>query len=61
MEKEEKNVRQLTISRLYVPHNSWNSRFVPFIRICGIWLKECGFEQGQKVTVKIEQGRLTIE
>ena len=37
------------------PHYS-----VPLIRLRGKWLKEAGFTAGQKVSVLVEHGRLTI-
>ena len=37
------------------PHYS-----VPLIRLRGKWLKEAGFTAGQKVSVLVEYGRLTI-
>ena len=33
---------------------------VPLIRLRGKWLKEAGFTAGQKVSVLVEHGRLTI-
>ncbi|MFN4313460.1 MAG: SymE family type I addiction module toxin [Chitinophagaceae bacterium] len=33
----------------------------PEIRLIGKWLKDCGFEPGQRIEVTTEQGKLTIK
>ena len=34
---------------------------VPFLPLCGHWLREAGFDIGQSVRVAVSEGRLTIE
>jgi len=59
--------RHLTISTLREPRPSRYenvskpARVVPFLRLRGQWLEELGFECGEKVRVRAEQGRLVIE
>ena len=37
-----------------------NYKATPTIMLKGQWLKECGFNMGTPITVKCENGRLTI-
>ena len=48
--------RQLTVSYLYQLN-----RAVPFIRLCGKWLKEAGFSVDDKVNVIVKNNLLVIE
>ena len=49
-----KNIRKIS-------YRSWSGfRPVPFIPIQGIFLKELGFEFGDKIKVKYEQGKIII-
>jgi toxic protein SymE len=34
---------------------------VPFLRLCGRWLRDAGFPIGRNVKVEVSEGRLTIE
>jgi hypothetical protein len=34
---------------------------VPYLRLCGRWLKDAGFTIGQRIRVEVNEGRLTIE
>jgi hypothetical protein len=34
---------------------------VPFLRLCGRWMKEAGFPIGRSVKVEVSEGRLMIE
>jgi len=45
--------RQLTVS--YLSHS------VPFIRLCGKWLKDAGFSVNDKVKVTVEDDLLLLE
>ena len=49
--------RHLTVSYLY---NS-NSVNVPFIRLCGKWLKSAGFSVADKVKVTVKDNLLVLE
>jgi hypothetical protein len=49
--------RKLTVTRLYRERMG----LVPQLRINGRWLEKAGFEIGRGVSIKIEQGRLSIE
>ena len=44
----------------YAIRHSGQGYSVPLIRLRGKWLKEAGFTAGQKVSVLVEHGRLTI-
>ena len=49
--------RQLTVSYMYQ-----SGKFeVPFIRICGKWLKDAGFSVDDKVRVIVEDNLLILE
>ncbi len=37
-----------------------NRHQVPALRLCGKWLRQAGFDLGQKVQVRVEQQQLTI-
>ena len=44
-----------------ISYRSWNSfQPVPFISLEGIFLKELGFEFGDRIKVKYEQGKIII-
>lgn len=51
-----KEYRKLTVSE----QSGYRHRRTPAIRIQGRWLEELGFEMGDRVDVKCEDGRLTI-
>jgi toxic protein SymE len=53
--------RQLKIYQKFQRTSSWQSRFVPEIRLCGKWLEDMGFDCGQRITVRLEDDRLVIE
>lgn len=54
-----KVMRTLTVSKLFRPLK-WRTQFVPFIRVSGNWLALAGFNPGEKVTVRVENGALII-
>lgn len=39
---------------------SYGSKFVPELRLSGVWLEELGFIGGQKLDVNISRGKLVI-
>lgn len=53
------DMRTLTISKLFRPLK-WRTQFVPWIRLSGNWLAMAGFNPGEKVTVRVENGSLII-
>ncbi|WP_017346773.1 SymE family type I addiction module toxin [Pantoea sp. A4] len=55
-DKAAKRERQYVVG--YRPHRG--DRSTPQVNIAGKWLAEMGFEVGQKVTVKVEQGCLIL-
>jgi Toxin SymE, type I toxin-antitoxin system len=57
-----KDVRVLTMASLYRPSRSSATGWVivPYLRMSGRWLEQCGFRTGERVYVKAEQGRLTL-
>jgi len=48
--------RQLTVSYLHQLNGS-----VPFIRLCGKWLKDAGFSVDDKVKVTVKDNLLVLE
>lgn len=53
-----KKVRNMTV---YYQYPRWDKKDkVPTIRLKGNWLKEIGFEVGDKIEVECEEGRLVI-
>jgi len=47
--------------RLLTVCGRWRGRRrLPDIRLCGLWLKEAGFDLGQEFEVEVEAGALTI-
>ena len=51
-----KKYRNLTVSEV----SGYRYKATPAIRISGQWLKSVGFEIGDKILVKCENGRLVI-
>ena len=51
-----KEYRNLTVSEV----SGYRYKATPAIRISGQWLKSVGFEIGDKILVKCENGRLVI-
>ncbi len=33
----------------------------PFLRLLGLWLKDAGFDIGQRVLIQVSRGKLVIE
>ncbi len=50
----------LILRRATVSYRYLNEHQVPELRLGGKWLRRAGFELGQKVAVKVDDGRLTI-
>lgn len=55
-------VRVFSMASLYRPARLSGSQEtkVPYLRMSGRWLKECGFEIGARVYLKVEHGRLIV-
>jgi hypothetical protein len=51
--------RELKVAEKHV-RNKWDEKKVPQLLLCGEWLRAAGFEPGDKCTIKVEKGRLTI-
>lgn len=49
--------RELTI---YDRNRGYNNH-IPELRLMGAWLKELGFNQGDKITVELIEGKLVIQ
>ncbi len=56
MKRYKKN-RQLTVSGCY---DAKTGEKRPFIRITGEWLRELGFNEGDKINVRCDAGELVI-
>jgi len=57
--------RQLTVGYHYPdraprPPNL-PSQPVPYLGLCGCWLKDAGFAIGQRIRIEVNEGGLTIE
>lgn len=50
-----KNHRQIIVSTIYR-----RNKKVPYIRLSGHWLAECGFQMGQKIHVYVKPGNLNL-
>lgn len=57
---EVREAKRQTGITLHVTRTLTNDDDVPAIRFSGKWLGRLGFGQGQEITVKAEQGRITI-
>ena len=62
-----KENRRIKVQPKYVPRKDntvWVDRTynikVPFIRLEGKWLQECGFEPDSHINIHCEKGKLTI-
>ena len=59
-------LRKLTLSRHYYPSRSqiqYQHRMITFYPKCtlaGKWLRDAGFEIGEQVTVRVEEGQLIV-
>ncbi len=65
MEQEKKiqtvSHRQLKVYYKYFKRaNSWRPVIFPEIRLCGKWLQDIGFENGQTINVQQEKNKITI-
>jgi len=57
LKSSESHVRQLTVSYLYQAGRP----DIPFIRLCGKWLKDASFSPFDPISVKVENQKLVIE
>lgn len=58
--KQNIDIRTLTVSTLYYRPICCTTEYVPFIRLCGKWLRQAGFEPGEKVGVIVVNKTLVI-
>lgn len=56
MARARKNYRELTVSEA----TNYGRRTAPMLRIQGLWLEELGFNKGDPVLVKCEEGKIII-
>jgi|GEM_PF-1281334 len=61
-ESRKKDIRTLTVSMLLRQRSSRRSGHdrVPFLRVSGQWLDQCGFAIGTRYYVTVAQGRLML-
>lgn len=52
--------RQLKVYEKYIPRSYHGHVIFPEIRLCGKWLREMGFDCGEKVTVLHEKNKIII-
>ena len=56
-----KGERMLTVATCMNPHpRSHADTSLPMIRLRGRWLKQLGFESGERITVSVEKNRLVL-
>ena len=56
-------MEQKTIKRakLHAKYRASQRKDVPWLNLGGLWLAKAGFNVGQKIEIKIEDGQLTIK
>jgi hypothetical protein len=61
-ERRKKDIRTLTVSMLLRQRSSRRSGHdrVPFLRVSGRWLEQCGFAIGARCYVTVTQGKLML-
>lgn len=61
-EQRKKDIRTLTVSMLLRQRSSKRSGHdrVPFLRVSGRWLEQCGFAIGARYYVTVAQGKLML-
>ena len=61
-ERRKKDVRTLTVSMLLRQRSSRRSGHdrVPFLRVSGRWLEQCGFAIGTRYYVTVAHGKLVL-
>jgi len=61
-ERRKKDIRTFTVSMLLRQRSSRRSGHdrVPFLRVSGRWLKQCGFAIGARYYVTVAQGKLML-
>jgi len=54
--------RELVVAAMYRESGSYRRRqtVVPFIRMSGVWLRQLGFDQGDRIEVTAERERLVL-
>lgn len=53
-------MRKIKIGRIYQPNRKSLENYVPYIRLSGKWLKQAGFQEGDIISIKIQNGELKI-
>jgi len=61
-EQRKKDIRTLTVSMLLRQRSSRRSGHdcVPFLRVSGRWLEQCGYAIGARYYVTVRQGKLML-
>jgi toxic protein SymE len=61
-DRRKKDIRTLTVSMLLRQRSSTRSGHdrVPFLRVSGRWLEQCGFAIGARYHVTVAQGKLLL-
>ena len=61
-ERRKEDIRRLTVSMLLRQRSSRRSGHdrVPFLRVSGRWLEQCGFAIGTRYYVTVAQGKLMM-
>ena len=56
MVRKKKEFRELKVSSF----SGYGYKTAPMLRLQGLWLEQCGFNIGDPILVKCEDGKLTI-
>ena len=54
------NFRRATVQSIFVRHKYFKSSIKPKILLSGNWIQNSGFEIGDKITIKVENNKITI-
>lgn len=60
--KKKKNDPSIRLLKVYYKFrmNLFNTKRVPEIRLCGNWLEDLGFKEGDDIVVSLEKRRIEI-
>ncbi|MCT4171492.1 hypothetical protein HZP56_00695 [Elizabethkingia anophelis] len=55
-------MRRLTVSAIYMNSKGYNKNdYASRIMLLGKWVRKCGFNEGDKLTISIYQNRIVVE
>ncbi|NHQ66584.1 type I toxin-antitoxin system SymE family toxin [Elizabethkingia miricola] len=54
-------MRRLTVSAVYMNEGYRKNDYASRIMLLGKWVRKCGFNEGEKLTISIYQNRIVVE